>query len=51
MREEEMDTIADFIGRVLIEKQSPETVMEDVIEFRQGYQTLFYNFDRGLPSP
>jgi glycine hydroxymethyltransferase len=51
MREKEMDTIADFIGRVLIEKQSPETVMEDVIEFRQGYQTLFYNFDRGLPSP
>jgi len=49
MREKEMDTIADFIGRVLIEKQSPETVMEDVIDFRQGFQTLFYNFDHGMP--
>jgi hypothetical protein len=24
-------------------------VVEDVIEFRQGYQTLFYNFDYGMP--
>lgn len=50
MHEKEMDNIADFMGRILIEKQSPETVVEDVIEFRQGYQTLFYNFDYGLPS-
>jgi glycine hydroxymethyltransferase len=49
MREKEMDLIADFMARVLIEKQSPDTVAEDVIEFRQGYQTLFYNFDHGLP--
>ena len=49
MREQEMDLIADFMARVLIEKQSPEVVVEDVIEFRQGYQTLFYNFDQGLP--
>ena len=50
MREKEMDIIADFMARMLIEKQSPDTVVEDVIEFRQGYQTLFYNFDHGLPS-
>jgi glycine hydroxymethyltransferase len=50
MREKEMDNIADFMARILIERQSPETVMEDVIEFRQAYQTLFYNFDHGLPS-
>jgi glycine hydroxymethyltransferase len=49
MREKEMDTIADFIGRVLIEKQSPDTVMEDVIELRQAFQTLYYNFDHGMP--
>src|SRR5512135_2959227 len=49
MREKEMDAIAEFMARVLIEKESPDTVGEDVIEFRQGYQTLFYNFDRGLP--
>jgi len=50
MREKEMDMIADFMARILIEKQSPDVVVEDVIEFRQGYQTLFYNFDHGLPS-
>jgi glycine hydroxymethyltransferase len=49
MREKEMDVIADFIARVLIEKQPFRTVVEDVIEFRKGYQTLFYNFDHGLP--
>jgi hypothetical protein len=25
-------------------------VGEDVIEFRQAYQTLYYNFDHGLPA-
>ena len=49
MREKEMDAIADFIARVLVEKQAPEDVIEDVIEFRQGYQTLYYNFDHGIP--
>jgi glycine hydroxymethyltransferase len=49
MREKEMDTIADFVARVLVEKQAPEDVVEDVIEFRQGYQTLYYNFDHGIP--
>jgi glycine hydroxymethyltransferase len=49
MREKEMDVIADFMARVLVEKQAPEDVVEDVIEFRQAYQTLYYNFDHGLP--
>lgn len=49
MREAEMETIADFMARILIEKQSPESVVEDVIDFRQGYQTLYYNFDHPLP--
>lgn len=49
MHEKEMDTVADFIARVLVEKAAPEDVVEDVIDFRQGYQTLYYNFDHGLP--
>ncbi len=49
MCEKEMETIADFIGRVVVERKAPEDVVEDVIEFRQGYQTLYYNFDHGLP--
>lgn len=50
MKEAQMDQIADFIGRVLIEQQSPNTVLEDVIEFRQAYQKLYYCFDHGLPA-
>ena len=49
MREPEMDAIADFVARVLVEKQPPESVIEDVIEFRHAYQTLYYNFDHGMP--
>ncbi|MBP1701944.1 MAG: glyA, partial [Chloroflexi bacterium] len=49
MGEKEMETIADFMGRILIEKQSPEMVLEDVIDFRQGFHKLYYNFDDGLP--
>lgn len=39
-----MDQIADFMVRVLVEKQCPDLVMEDVIEFREEYQMLFYDF-------
>jgi glycine hydroxymethyltransferase len=49
MREPEMDQIAEFIAQVLIEKRAPEDVVEDVIEFRSRYQTLWYNFDHGIP--
>ena len=49
MQEPEMAQIADFMTRVLIEKQSPESVMEDVVEFRLPYQKLYYCFDNGLP--
>jgi glycine hydroxymethyltransferase len=49
MHEPEMENIAGFMARVLIEREAPESVMEDVIEFRQGYQTLYYDFEQGLP--
>ena len=49
MREAEMEQIAGFIARVLVEKDAPESVMEDVIDFRLPYQTLYYCFDNGLP--
>ncbi len=51
MGEAEMHAIADLMARVLVERESPETVGKDAIEFRQAYQTLFYNFDHGLPDP
>ncbi len=50
MREEEMETIAGFIARILVERVQPEGLAEDVIEFRHPYQTLYYSFDHGLPA-
>lgn len=49
MQEEHMETIADFMARILIEKEAPSKVMEDVIEFRLPFQKLYYCFDNGLP--
>ncbi|MEJ2559574.1 MAG: hypothetical protein P8186_25830 [Anaerolineae bacterium] len=49
MRERDMETIADFMARILIEKAVPEDVMEDVVDFRLPYQTMYYCFDNGLP--
>jgi glycine hydroxymethyltransferase len=50
MHEAEMETIAEFIARILIEHASPGAVRHDVTEFRGSYQTLYYCFDNGLPS-
>ena len=49
MCEEEMDTIADFIARVLVKKQAPQKVAEDALQFRKDYQILYYNFENGIP--
>ena len=49
MREADMVTIADFIARVLVQGEAPESVAKDVIDFRLPRQTLYYNFDHGLP--
>src|SRR5579863_104465 len=49
MHEAEMETIADFIARILVEHAAPEEVVDDVIAFREPYQTLYYNFDHELP--
>ncbi len=50
MHEPEMVTIADFIARILVHREAPEQVGAEVIDFRLPYQTLYYNFDHGLPS-
>lgn len=49
MDEEDMDIIAGFIARMLVERESPDSVMEEVIEFRQPYQDFYYCFENGLP--
>jgi glycine hydroxymethyltransferase len=50
MFEKEMETIAKFIAQVLIEKKEHAKVGRNVAEFRQGYQTLYYCFENGLPK-
>ena len=49
MKEKEMETIADFMARVLVEKAAPEVVVNDVLAFREPYQTEYYCFDHALP--
>ena len=49
MKEREMETIADFIARVLVEKAAPAEVVSDVLAFREPYQTVYYCFDHGIP--
>jgi hypothetical protein len=45
-----MESIADFIARVLVERTAPEVVRDEVVAFRQAYQTLYYCFESGLPG-
>lgn len=50
MNERDMETIADFIARVLIRGEKPELVAKDVTDFRFPKQTLYYNFDHDYPA-
>jgi glycine hydroxymethyltransferase len=50
MNESDMETIADFIVRILVAREDPETVGRDVMDFRLPKQTLYYNFDHDYPA-
>jgi len=50
MHEAEMEVIADFIARVLLERTAPGVVRDEIVAFRQAYQTLYYCFENGLPG-
>src|SRR5262249_53357661 len=49
MREPEMAAIADLIAEVLVRGTAPESVLSRVLDFRAGYQRLYYCFENGLP--
>jgi len=49
MKEQQMETIADFIARILVEQEVPEEVVDDVVAFREPYQIVYYCFDHGIP--
>jgi len=50
MNEKDMETIADFIARVLVKNEDPESVGKDVVDFRLPRQILYYNFDHEYPA-
>jgi glycine hydroxymethyltransferase len=49
MGESQMQTIADFISRVLVDGVEPEALIGEVRAFREPYQTLYYCVENGLP--
>jgi len=50
MKESEMKEIADFIKRVVVEKQDSSRVANDVAEFRKQYQNVQYAFDNSVKA-
>jgi glycine hydroxymethyltransferase len=45
----DMDTIAGFFERVLIDGEEPDSVRKDVEDFRLPLQNFYYCFDNGWP--
>jgi len=45
MKEPEMAEVAEFIKRVVIQKEPVEKVRADVVEFRKSYQKVHYCFE------
>jgi glycine hydroxymethyltransferase len=50
MKESEMIEIAEFIKRVVMDKDSVEKVKADVAEFRKGYQMVHYCFENATEA-
>jgi glycine hydroxymethyltransferase len=50
MKESDMGEIAGFIKRVIMDKESLETVRADVAEFRKDYQKVHYCFENATEA-
>lgn len=50
MNEEDMETIAEFMARVLVKGEDAESVGKDVVDFRLPKQTIYYNFGHEYPA-
>jgi len=44
MKEKEIEQVAEFYRRVLLDKENPETVKKDVIEFKKDFIKPIYHF-------
>lgn len=45
MKEDDMKEIARFFRRLLIDREDPEKVKKDVVEFRMNFQKIHYTWD------
>ncbi len=50
MKESHMAEVAEFIKRVVADKESPEDVKRDVVEFRNDFKNIHYCFKEGMPA-
>ena len=50
MKESEMAEIAEFVKRVVIDKEPLEKVRADVVEFRRDYQRVHYCFENATEA-
>ncbi|MHA1596671.1 MAG: serine hydroxymethyltransferase [Candidatus Asgardarchaeia archaeon] len=50
MKEGEMEAIAEFIKRVVIDGEKPAEVAKDVSEFREEFRECHYCFEKGRPA-
>lgn len=46
MKENDMKDVADLIRRVVLDKEPPEKVVQDVTEFRKDFKTIQYCFEK-----
>jgi glycine hydroxymethyltransferase len=49
LTETDMDTIARFLEKILINQDESDSARKDVEEFRLPLQTFYYCFDNGRP--
>ena len=45
MKESEMQEIAEFISRLIINKESPDAIKKDLMEFRKQFNKVHYAFE------
>lgn len=50
MEESEMDTIADFLTRVVMKGEDLKKIAAEISEFRKDYQKVHYAFDTETPA-
>ena len=50
MKQSEMKEIAKLMARIIVKKESPESVRKEVESMRKGYQKVHYAFESGTPA-